>query len=249
MENIGKPSSRRAPRILVFTTDHELRGRIVKCITENGMEAAMVATRRGLFRVISAREPDVVILDRQLDGDDGLDVLKELRRKSFVPIILLTCPEDDDVDLSMALNLGADDCLLKPFGHRTLLARLRALLRRRTMDALHPPPRRDQAVRFDGWLFEPRPRRLTDPTGTVVRLTKSEFALLSAFVRSPGRPLSREHLLQATRVHEDVFDRSMDVQILRLRRKLAADPSRPSPIRTVRGQGYAFVAHIEVVAE
>lgn len=249
MESIGGASSTRRPRILLVTTDGEMRDRIVKCIRENGMEAATVSARRGVFRVISSSEPDAVVLDQELDGDDGLDVLKELRLKSFVPVVLLTRQDDDDGALNTALNLGADYCLVKPFNHRALLARLRASLRRQTMDALHPPRRKDRVIRFDGWVFDPRARSLTDPNGAPVNLTKSDFALLSAFVRSPGIPLSREQLLQATRVNEDVFDRSMDVQVLRLRRKIASDPGRGHPIRTVRGQGYAFVAEIEPVAE
>jgi two-component system OmpR family response regulator len=220
---------------------------VVKCITDNEMEASTVAERGALFRAMSVAEPDVVILDQELDGDDGLDVLQELRRKSFVPIVLLTHGGDQDADLSIGLNLGADDCLAKPFGHGALLARLLALLRRRAMDAMDRKRPRRRALGFDGWLFDPRARTLTNPEGAVVGLTKGEFALLSAFVREPGRPLSREHLLKATRVHEDVFDRSVDVQILRLRRKLEVDPARPRMIRTIRGQGYVFDAPVEEV--
>jgi two-component system, OmpR family, response regulator len=135
---------------------------------------------------------------------------------------------------------------LKPFSLRELLARVRAALRRWNTGAELPcrQARRD-VLRFVGWVINRRTRRLMDPSGAEVRLTKGEYALLSAFLDAPGRPLTREHLLQATHVHEDVFDRSVDVHILRLRRKLEADPNTPSIIRTERGIGYAFIPKVE----
>jgi two-component system OmpR family response regulator len=146
------------------------------------------------------------------------------------------------------LELGADDYVIKPFGLRELLARVRAVLRRRESGRQAAP--RDAArgrCRFGGWQLDRRSRRLTDPNGVPVALTKGEYALLIAFLDAPLRPLSREHLLQATRVHEDVFDRSIDVQILRLRRKLEIDPSAPRVIRTERGIGYVFALPVERV--
>lgn len=234
-------------RILLVSSDPIVAAKVVQCLTDNNMVASTVSRRAALFRSLSVREPDVVIIDLPLEGDDGLELLRELRRRSYVPVVLLTRHDDSSIDYSLALDAGADDLLVKPFNHRVLPARLRASLRRRTLDAMYPPKRDEQSVRFDGWLFDPRARELTNPMGVEVGLTKGEFALLSAFVKAPGRALSREHLLQATRVHEDVFDRSIDVQILRLRRKLEPDPARPSVIRTVRGKGYVFDAAVDAV--
>jgi len=146
----------------------------------------------------------------------------------------------DEIDRVVGLELGADDYVTKPFSLRELLARIRAVLRRHGAGR----PQRGRC-KFGGWQFDRRTRRLTDPGGTEVALTKGEYALLTAFLGAPQRPLSREHLLQATRVHEDMFDRSIDVQILRLRRKMEIDPSAPSIIRTERGVGYVFDLPVE----
>ena len=136
----------------------------------------------------------------------------------------------------------------QPFSFRELLARIRVVLRRQ--EAGRAVSSRDAErgrCKFGGWQLERRTRRLADPNGNEVALTKGEYALLTAFLDAPQRPLSREHLLQATRVHEDIFDRSIDVQILRLRRKLETDPSAPSIIRTERGVGYVFALPVERV--
>jgi DNA-binding response OmpR family regulator len=144
------------------------------------------------------------------------------------------------------LELGADDYILKPFSLRELLARVRAVLRRQEMGrvARAQDPERG-GYRFDGWLLERRGRRLIDPNAVPVSLSKGEYALLLAFLEAPQRALSREQLLQATRVHEDIFDKSIDVQVLRLRRKLEVDPSVPRMIRTERGVGYIFAVPVE----
>jgi two-component system, OmpR family, response regulator len=163
-----------------------------------------------------------------------------------MPVIIITGHRRDEIDRVVGLELGADDYLTKPFILRELLARVRAVLRR--FDAGRTVPARDAERgrwRFSGWQLDRRARRLTDPQGAVVTLTKGEYALLVAFLDAPQRPLSREHLLQATRVHEDVFDRSIDVQILRLRRKLERDLSAPRVIQTERGVGYVFAVPVE----
>ena len=193
-------------------------------------------------------EVNLVILDLRLGSEDGLDLLREVRLSSDVPVIIITGHRRDDIDRVVGLELGADDYLTKPFNLRELLARVRAVLRR--FDVGRTAPTRDPErgrFRFSGWQLERRIRQLTDPAGAPVALTKGEYAMLLAFLEAPQRPLSREHLLQATRVHEDVFDRSIDVQILRLRRKLERDPSAPSVIRTERGVGYVFAVPVERV--
>jgi two-component system, OmpR family, response regulator len=199
-----------------------------------------------MVRQLSAHEVNVVILDLRLGLVDGLDVLRELRSSSDVPVIIITGHRRDEIDRVVGLELGADDYVTKPFNLRELLARVRTIIRRldraRTWSA-HEPER--GGYRFSGWRLNLRTRKLTDPNGAEVALTKGEYALLVAFLDAPQRPLSREHLLQATRVHEDVFDRSIDVQILRLRRKLEQDPSAPSVIRTERAVGYVFTLPVE----
>lgn len=233
-------------RILVVDDDPAMQRMIAGYLTEHGFRVTAVGSREGVLHAFAVREPDLVVLDLQLGEDDGLEILRELRVKSVVPVILITGNRREEFDRVLGLELGADDYLTKPFGLRELLARVRATLRRRSMDRLSPARQRDHTFRFAGWSLDQRQRVLTSPTGKTISLTKNEFALLSAFVQAPRRTLSREHLLQATRVHEDVFDRSIDVQILRLRRKLADEPRANRFILTERGVGYRFDVDVEV---
>ncbi|MGK6324412.1 response regulator [Sphingomonas sp. DT-51] len=246
MESSDFAAQARAARILVVDDDAAMQRMIVSYLGDHQLRASAVSGRKGLMHALMAREPDLVILDLHLGDDDGLEILRELRARSVVPVILITGNRRDEIDRVLGLELGADDYLTKPFGLRELLARVRATLRRRSMDRLSPARQREQVYRFAGWSFDQRQRKLTSPTGDSVSLTKGEFALLSAFVQAPRRTLTREHLLQATRVHEDVFDRSIDVQILRLRRKLEDTPSAPRFICTERGVGYRFDAEVEI---
>jgi two-component system OmpR family response regulator len=157
----------------------------------------------------------------------------------------MTGDRRDEMDRIVSLELGADDCIVRP-SPRELLARARAILRRREMARF--ARMRDPeggGYRFNGWRLERRARRLVDGNGMPVSLSKGEYALLLTFLQEPQRPLSREHLLQATRVHEDILDRSIDVQVLRLRRKLEVDPSAPRVIRTERGIGYIFALPVQ----
>jgi two-component system OmpR family response regulator len=231
-------------RVLVVEDDPALRRLIIDYLSENGLRVTSASSRQEMEREFTADEPHLVVLDLRLGGEDGLDLLRAVRARSDVPVIIITGHRRDEVDRVVGLELGADDYLTKPFGPRELLARIRAVLRR---DAGRGPTRRggrDVQV-FGGWRLDRRARRLSDPQGAEVRLTKGEYALLTAFLDAPGRPLTREHLLQATRVHEDIFDRSIDVQILRLRRKLEVQPNEPNIIRTERGVGYVFTLPVE----
>jgi DNA-binding response OmpR family regulator len=188
----------------------------------------------------------LILLDLRLGQEDGLDVLKEIRSHSDVPNIIMTGHSREEVDRVVGLELGADDYLAKPFSLRELLARVRAVLRRHERG--RATRARDPEIggyRFNGWSLECRTRRLINPSGAPVLLTKSEYALLLAFLKAPHRPLTREMLLQATRVREDIFDRSIDVQVLRLRRKLEIDPNAPRVIETERGVGYIFTAIVK----
>jgi two-component system OmpR family response regulator len=232
--------------VLVVDDDPAVRHMISDYFEQHGTPTVAVSGRSGVVRHLAGVHPSAIILDLRLGQDDGLDLLKEIRSCSDIPVIIVTGHSRDAVDCVVSLELGADDYITKPFSIRELLARIRAVLRRREVGR---SPRVHNAerggYRFGGWRLDRRSRRLVDPQGRPVALSKGEYALLLAFLDAPERPLSREHLLQATRIHEDIFDRSIDVQVLRLRRKLETDPKAPRVIGTERGVGYVFVVPVE----
>jgi two-component system, OmpR family, response regulator len=231
--------------VLVVEDDPALQRMILNYFAENNIRTLLASGQQEMVRLLGHAEVNLVILDLRLGQEDGLDLLRQIRSNSDVPVIIITGHRRDEIDRIIGLELGADDYLTKPFNLRELLARVRAVLRRFDVGRVAPArePERGR-FRFAGWHLDCRARRLTDPSGAQVALTKGEYALLLAFVEAPQRPLSREQLLQATRVHEDVFDRSIDVQILRLRRKLERDPSAPGIIQTERGVGYVFAVAV-----
>jgi two-component system, OmpR family, response regulator len=236
--------------ILAVDDDPMMRQLIADYLSGHGFRVSAVARGQEMARVIEDDVVDLIVLDLKLAEEDGLQLARELRVKSSVPIIIVTGHRRDEVDRIVGLELGADDYLTKPFSPRELLARVRAVLRRVEAARAEPPPADGKATRyrFAGWELNLRLRRLTSPSGTAVTLTLGEFSLLSAFLRSPQQVLSRDQLLAATRVHDaEVFDRSVDVQILRLRRKLEANPSAPELIKTERGAGYVFTAPVQVL--
>ncbi len=234
-------------RILVVEDDPAMSEMLVRYLAAQELRVSAATDGAQMDASFAQAEPDLVVLDLRLGHENGLDLLRRLRARSEVPVIIMTGHGREEIDRVVGLELGADDYLTKPFGLRELLARIRAVLRRHEAGRAATPVReaRVDGYRFAGWLLEPRRRRLSNPEGHEVPLTKGEYALLIAFLDAPGRPLSREHLLGATRVHEDIFDRSIDVQVLRLRRKLEGDPSAPQVIRTERGVGYSFALPVE----
>ena len=234
------------PQILVVDDDPAMNRMVVDYLENRNMRAISASGRQEMARLLAVGAPSLVLLDLCLGRDNGLELLQEIRSRSDVPVIMTTDPRSDERDRVVGLELGADDCVTKPFGLRELLARIQAVLRRR--EVTRAAPRRDREAsrcRLGGWELNRRTRRLTDPNGAPVALTKGEYTVLIAFLDAPLRPLSREYLLQATRLHEDIFDRSVDVQILRLRRKLETDPSAPNIIRTERSVGYVFALPVE----
>ena len=233
-------------RILIIDDDPRLAELVSDYLGEAGFRASVSTTAGQGVERLKREAFDALVLDLMLPDADGLDVCRRIRQTSDVPILMLTA-RGDAMDRVVGLELGADDYLTKPFGLRELLARVRAVLRRREAGSVASRAPASGRYRFGGWLLDRRNRHLTDPEGAPVALTKGEYALLTAFLDAPQRPLSRERLLQATRVHEDVFDRSIDVQILRLRRKLEADVSAPRIIQTERGVGYVFALPVERV--
>ena len=237
---------RSQPTCLVVEDDRTMRHLVMNYLREHGIHAISASGREEVAGLFASDEPSLVILDLRLGQEDGLDLLREIRSRSDVPVIITTGHRRDEIDRVVGLELGADDYITKPFGLRELVARIRAVLRRR--EAGQATVQRDSErgrCRFGVWQLDRRSRRLSDSSGTQVVLTKGEYGLLIAFLDAPQRPLSREHLLQATRIHEDVFDRSIDVQVLRLRRKLETDPNAPRVILTERGVGYVFALPVE----
>jgi DNA-binding response OmpR family regulator len=233
--------------IVVVDDDPSLRQMVMRYLEDHNVPAKPASNKKELWRHLSGSLPSLIILDLRLGQDDGLDLLREIRSHSNVPIIITTGHRPNEIDRVVSLELGADDCMVKPFGLRELLARVRAVLRRQEIGrvARTLAPQRG-GYRFGGWQLDRRERRLVDPNATPVALSKGEYALSLAFLAAPQRPLSREHLLQAThRIHEDIFDRSIDVQVLRLRRKLEIDPSAPRVIQTERSVGYMFALPVE----
>ena len=236
------------PCILLVEDDPSLQRMVLDFFVENNIRVLLASNRQEMAYQLGSTQVDLVILDLRLGLEDGLDLLRNVRLSSELPIIIITGHRCSDIDRVVGLELGADDYLTKPFNLRELLARTRAILRRFDAGRISPPRDLERSrFRFLGWQLDLRIRRLTDPGGSQVALTNGEYSMLLAFLAAPQRPLSRDHLLQATRVHDDVFDRSIDVQILRLRRKLERDPRAPRVIQTERGVGYLFAAPVERV--
>ncbi len=245
-----------ATRVLVVDDDPAMQKMVTNYLADHGMGAAAAANRDEMFRLIRESSFNLAILDLKLGQEDGLDLLRELRGWSDLPVIIITGHRRDEIDRVVGLELGADDYVTKPFSLRELLARIRVVLRRAeaarsaVAEAQAAPPGEEPGwrnYRFGGWSLDRRTRQLVNPQGTPVALTNSEHTLLVAFLNSPRRPLSREQLLQATRMHENIYDRSIDVQILRLRRKLEAETEAERLIQTERGVGYTFVLSVERV--
>jgi two-component system, OmpR family, response regulator len=236
------------PLILVVEDEAALVTLLRYNLEREGFEVIEARDGEEALLLAKERRPDLVLLDWMLPLVSGIEVCRQLRRlpeTRAVPVVMLTA-RGEEADKVRGLDSGADDYVTKPFSPRELLARVRAVLRRdKARRAAAPRDLERGRSRFGGWQLDRRSRRLTDPSGNPVALTKGEYALLIAFLDAPQRPLTREYLLQATRVHEDVSDRSIDVQVLRLRRKLVTDPSAPSIIQTERGVGYIFTLSVE----
>jgi DNA-binding response OmpR family regulator len=237
------------PHVLAIDDDAAMRELIADYLGEHDLRVTTVATGAEMEKVLAETPIDVVVLDLRLAGEDGMQYARKLRETTEIPIIIVS-GRLDEADRVMGLELGADDYLTKPFSPRELLARVRALLRRykTTTEAL--PPRNDKrrAFRFGGWELNLRTRRLIGPEGQRIELSNGEFSLLEAFCAAPQRVLTRDQLLDRSRLHSaEVYDRSIDVQILRLRRKIEANPSQPQYIKTERGAGYIFDTPVEVL--
>ena len=232
-----------SPHVLVVDDDREIRDLVAKFLTRHGCRVTTVADGKEMRLALADRRIDLVVLDLMLPGEDGLSLCRRLRAESDLPVIMLTAMRED-IDRILGLEIGADDYLPKPFNPRELLARIRAVLRR--TGRVTPRGAQNATLRFAGWRLEPGARRLVGPDGREAELTGGEFDLLLAFAERPGRVLSRDQLLDLTRGREAApFDRSVDSQVSRLRRKIEPDPGRPALIKTVRSGGYVFTPVVE----
>lgn len=234
------------PHVLVVDDDPDIRAVLEDYLARNDMRVTAVASGREMAEVLEDEPIDLVLLDVRMPGENGMVLAQTLRGRASVPIMLLT-GNAEEADRVMGLELGADDYVTKPFSLRELLARIRAVLRR--YQARSDLPVRDEkrrAYRFAGWELNLRTRKLTAPDGSKLDLSNGEFNLLAAFCGSAQRVLSRDQLMGLSRLHNaEVYDRTVDVQIVRLRRKIEADPARPELIVTERGAGYIFTAPVE----
>jgi two-component system, OmpR family, response regulator len=236
------------PHVLALDDDPAIRELVTDYLSENDLRVTAVATGKELAAVMASETIDLVILDLRLQGEDGMHIARKLREESAIPILMLS-GRVDEADRVMGLELGADDYLTKPFSPRELLARIRALLRRAQAQAsVADAIAKVRAYRFGPWELSIGLRKLKNADGRMVELTNGEFSLLTAFLSAPRRVLSRDQLLELSRLHNaEVYDRSIDVQILRLRRKIEVDPAHPRFIMTERGAGYLFDASVEAV--
>ena len=234
--------------VLAVDDDPSVRQLIADYLTDNDIRVTAVGSGKEIAEVMARHTIDLLILDLRLPGEDGMQIARNLRAESDVPIIILT-GRRDEADRVMGLELGADDYLTKPFSPRELLARIRALLRRsRAHETVADGLSRIRGYRFAGWELNVRQRRLKSPQGETIPTTNSEFNLLVAFLAAPQRVLSREQLLELSRLHDDeVYDRSVDVQVGRLRKKFELQGARTQLIRTERGAGYVFTAIVETI--
>ena len=229
-------------RVLLVDDDPQTRLLVARFLRAQGFRVTAVAEGAAMRAALAAATVDLVILDVMLPGTSGLELCRELRERSDVPIVMLTA-RGEEADRIAGLELGADDYLPKPFNPLELLARVNAVLRRAAGPRVGARRRR---YRFAGWTLDAARRELSDPTGVAIDLSTGEFDMLLAFVESPRKVLSRDHLLDSAKNRVPTgFDRVIDVQISRLRKKIEAEPGAEAMIKTVRGIGYMFLPSVE----
>jgi two-component system OmpR family response regulator len=228
--------------VLICDDDPDLSQLLSSFLQAHDFKVTLAADGRELQRHLRANPTvDLVILDVMLPGASGLELCRDLRTTSTVPIMMLTA-RGDETDRIVGLEMGADDYVSKPFGPNELLARIKALLRRARMSTGPMPGDRKRSFSFDGWRLDAARRELRNPDGVIIDLSVGEYDLLLAFLEAPQRVLSREHLLDVARNRPaQAFDRSIDIQVSRLRRKLGSSDDSEGLIKTVRGAGYMFV--------
>lgn len=233
------------PHILVVDDDREIRDLVSRFLRKNGYRVTAAADGKAMRDALHRSEIDLVVLDRVLPGEDGIALCRELRLNSKVPVIMLTLL-GTETDRIAGFETGADDYVVKPFSPQELLARIRAVLRRANDLPMRSALQRASTLRFAGWTLDRTRRRLISPEGVAVSLTDGEFDLLAAFAEHPQIVLTREQLLDLSRGRSAIpFDRSIDVQVGRLRKKIERNPEEPELIKAVRARGYIFTPGVE----
>jgi two-component system, OmpR family, response regulator len=241
------PAMQSAAHILIVDDHREIRELVSRALAKEGFRVSTAADGRAMRKVLADGRIDLIVLDLMMPGEDGLSLCRSLRAESDVPIIMLTA-KGDEVDRVVGLEMGADDYVAKPFGSRELIARIRAVLRRgRGEHAPAAGAERVKRYRFDRWVLDVGARELIRDDGVTVSLSTGEYDLLIALVERPQRVLSREQLLDLARGRSaHSFDRSIDTQVSRLRKKIEADPSDPKIIKTVWGGGYTLTPQVSL---
>jgi two-component system, OmpR family, response regulator len=234
----------RAPHILIVDDDPKIRNGLSKFLTGQGLRTTTASDGRDMQAKLATAQIDLIILDVMMPGEDGLSLCRKLSSESAVPVILLTALAAE-TDRIIGLEIGAEDYVCKPFSPRELLARIRVVLRRKDHKPPGPPKASGSRYTFAGWTLDVRARTLTSVTGGHVEMTTGEFDLLQAFVDHPNVVLNRDQLLDLARGRASLtIDRAIDVQVMRLRRKLELDPQSPQLIKTVRNSGYIFTPDV-----
>ncbi len=230
--------------ILIVDDDAEIRSLLSQYLVKNGLRVSAAAEGRGMWQALDGAKIDLIVLDLMLPGDDGLTLCRKLRAKSDIPVIMLTA-RDEEADRIVGLEMGADDYLAKPFSARELLARIKAILRRTRSLPQNLQADSAQYIRFADWVLDTTHRQLISATQVATPLNGAEYRLLRIFLGHPNRVLNRDQLVDLTQGKEaDPLDRSIDVQVSRLRHRLGDDPREPRLIKTVRGEGYVLAVAV-----
>ena len=238
----------RPDHILIVDDDAEIRSLLSRYLQKNGLRATAAADGRAMWQALDKGMFDLIVLDLMLPGDDGLTLCRTLRAHSDIPIIMLTA-RGEETDRIVGLEIGADDYLPKPFSARELLARIKVILRRARSLPPNLRPEEEREIHFGDWVLDTAHRHLVSPAGVVTPIGGAEYRLLRIFLAHPNRVLSRDQLVEMTQGKEaDALDRSIDVQVSRLRRRLGDGSRDPGMIKTVRGEGYVLSVPVQKAA-
>jgi two-component system OmpR family response regulator len=235
--------------ILIVDDDRDIRDLLSEYLTKQGYRTSVAADGRAMRSMMSRVAPDLIILDLMLPGEDGLLLCREIRAQSDIPILMLTA-RGDEVDRIVGLEMGADDYLAKPFSPRELVARIKSILRRSRALPSNLKPDQAKVFHFAGWTLDISTRNLLSPDGVSIALSGTDFKLLRIFLDHPHRVLNRDQLIDLTQSRDaGPFDRSIDLQVSRLRRRLNDSPKDPAIIKTARGEGYVLAAEVTMEKE